>query len=112
MSFVPAALDKFLVEDGLIWLFEPDVLFCAFEGIIQDVMDAKGTCAGGVIKLVKKPSALLKSQRESVQIMEGSIWCQHKVEGTGDGQIVQVRISRSSAVSKIRPQISMLILGE
>ena len=42
MSFVPAALDKFLVEDGLIWLFEPDVLFCAFEGIVQDVTDTKG----------------------------------------------------------------------
>lgn len=44
MSFVPAvALDEFLVDDGLIWLFEPDVLFCAFEGIVQDVTDTKGT---------------------------------------------------------------------
>ena len=42
-SFVPAAFDRFLVGDGLIWLFEPDVLFCAFEGIVQDVTDTKGT---------------------------------------------------------------------
>ena len=43
--------------------------------------------------------------------MEGSIWCQHKVEGTGDGGMAQVKTAGSSVMSRIRPQISMLILG-
>ena len=42
-SFVLAGFDTFFVADGLVRLFEPDILVGAFEGILQHVASSKET---------------------------------------------------------------------